>query len=82
MLKGNFKEVKNPLKYFLALDRDYSQVVKLKLSELRPRLRRGVLLTLDNENLDCGDERMISNTHRCSDYPLTKSFHYVIVEDS
>jgi len=49
------------------------------LSELRPRLRREALLTLDNENLDCGDEQF---SIRCSDYPLNKAFHYLIVEDS
>nr|CAD2172918.1 unnamed protein product [Meloidogyne enterolobii] len=62
-----------------ALDRDFSQAVIFKLSELRPRLRREALLTLDNENLDCGDEQF---SIRCSDYPLNKAFHYLIVEDS
>uniref|UniRef100_A0A1I8B4T8 Uncharacterized protein n=1 Tax=Meloidogyne hapla TaxID=6305 RepID=A0A1I8B4T8_MELHA len=62
-----------------ALDRDFSQAVIFKLNELRPRLRREALLTLDNENLDCGD---VQSNLRCSDYPLNKAFHYLIVEDS
>jgi hypothetical protein len=65
------------------VDREYGQFLAVKLAELRPRLAQQALVTVDNENMDCGQEEGNSPLdYRCREYPLERAFHYLVVEDS
>ena len=64
------------------VDREYAQLLELKIAELRPRLAREALVSVDNENLDCGRADGSHWEHRCREHPQHKPFHFLIVEDS
>lgn len=59
-------------------DRKYSQLVLEQLHHVGRTLREEGHITLDNENTDC----TTAQSRRCNEYPLTNSFHFLVVEDS
>uniref|UniRef100_A0A915DEA3 Thioredoxin domain-containing protein n=1 Tax=Ditylenchus dipsaci TaxID=166011 RepID=A0A915DEA3_9BILA len=59
-------------------DRLFSHMVMEKLHQLRPKLKAQAKLTMDNENIDCAQQHF----QRCREYPLKKSYHFFVVEDS
>uniref|UniRef100_A0AC35TRL1 Thioredoxin domain-containing protein n=1 Tax=Rhabditophanes sp. KR3021 TaxID=114890 RepID=A0AC35TRL1_9BILA len=60
------------------LDKEYSQSVIERLNLLRSHLMKNAKVTIDNENIDCGQEGFV----KCKEYPTKDGFHFLIIEDS